>query len=223
MAVPQSMSDIKSKLLRPATTSNFYCEFRPPNSEEYKKFTEQREKSNAGIFLDKETQELISLSCFDTSLPGSGLQTANLQDSYTGVNETYAYRRAYDNRADFSFYVDHNDNLKGGYKVILFFENWIAFISNERFRGDVDIKNPNYFYRMNYPEDYIGQVTIEKFERDHTRGDAGDSLLYTLWYAYPLSMTSMPVSYEASQVLKCTVSFSYQRYTVQRNKSKISP
>lgn len=210
MAVPQSMSNIKSKLLRPATTSNFYCEFRPP--QRAITFIKQR-----GVNFDKETQELISLSCFDTSLPGSGLQTANLQDSYTGVNETYAYRRAYDNRADFSFYVDHNDGEKG-YNVILFFENWIAYIANEQYDGGpVPIENPNYFYQMNYPENYLGQVTIEKFEKDHQRTDKGRSLLYTLHYAFPLSMTSMPVSYEASQVLKCTVSFSYQRYSVVRN------
>ena len=201
MAVPQSMSDIKSKLLRPATTSNFYCEFRPPQPAI--DFIKDRK-----VNFNKETQELISLSCFDTSLPGSGLQTANLQDSYTGVNETYAYRRAYDNRADFSFYVDHNDGGKG-YNVILFFENWIAYIANEQY---TNIKNPNYFYKMNYPENYLGEVTIEKFEKDYK-----GSLLYTLHYAFPLSMTSMPVSYEASQVLKCTVSFSYQRYSVVRN------
>lgn len=202
MATPQSMKDLRVKLLRPATTSNFYCEFRP--SQGAADFIRGR-----GVNFNKETQELISLSCFDTSLPGSGLQTANLQDSYTGVNETYAYRRAYDNRADFSFYVDHNDG-NNGYNVILFFENWIAYIANEQY---TNIKNPNYFYRMNYPENYLGEVTIEKFEKDHK----GRSLLYTLFYAFPLSMTSMPVSYEASQVLKCTVSFSYQRYSVVRN------
>jgi hypothetical protein len=32
--------------------------------------------------------------------------------------------------------------------------------------------------------------------------------------SYPISITSMPVSYDASSLLKCTVSFSYIRYYV---------
>jgi hypothetical protein len=33
-----------------------------------------------------------------------------------------------------------------------------------------------------------------------------------------MSIMSMPVSYEASQVLKCTVSFAYTRYIVSSSK-----
>jgi hypothetical protein len=33
--------------------------------------------------------------------------------------------------------------------------------------------------------------------------------------AYPIAITSMPVSYDASSLLKCTVSFSYIRYYIE--------
>ena len=209
---PRTMSDIKSKLLRPATTSHFECFFAPPKA--VKNAMKEKNKAGAGVDYSGEVQDLINISCFDASLPGSSFQTANLTDSYTGVNETYAYRRAYDNRADFSFYVDHNDG-KNNYQVILFFENWMSFIADEQFtenNNGVKLDAPNYFYRLNYPDDYASSnISITKFEKDYK----GRGLRYDFLYAYPISIASMPVSYDASQVLKCTVSFNYQRYTVQ--------
>ena len=38
-------------------------------------------------------------------------------------------------------------------------------------------------------------------------------LTYTFINAFPLSIASMPVSYESSSLLKCTVSFTYSRYS----------
>jgi hypothetical protein len=191
------LSEIKSKLLRPATTSHFECNFVIP--EKVVRFIGQR-----GVILDR---ELINLSCCDASLPGSTLNTATLTDSYTGVTENYAYRRAYDNRADFSFYVDYNPE-KTPYSVILVFENWIAFAAGENNKARLD--DLNYFYRVNFPSNYIArQFTIKKFEKDYKK-----YIEYTFINSFPLSISSMPVSYEGSQVLKFTVSFSYQRYVL---------
>jgi len=198
------LSEIKSKLLRPATTSNFECDFVIPGDTRSKvrQFLAQRQIT----IVD----EIISLSCCDASLPGSTLQTATLTDSYTGVTENYAYRRAYDNRADFSFYVDYNSE-KTPYSVILLFESWIAYASGENEREA--LKRPNYFYRVNFPNDYLtDSITIKKFEKDFDK--TKKYLEYQFIRAFPLSIASMPVSYEGSQVLKCTVSFSYQRYSV---------
>lgn len=207
-----SMRDLKSKLLRPATTSNFECYFYPPPT--VVTAMNAKASAGAGVQINSNTQETLTLNCFDASLPGSSLQTASLADSYTGVNENYVYRRAYDNRADFSFYVDHGTG-GNGYKVIWFFENWISYIVNEQYSEG--LKNGNYFYRINYPDDYMGEITILKFEKDFNRAaEKGRSLQYDFIAAYPISINSMPVSYEASQLLKCTVSFSYQRYVVKK-------
>jgi hypothetical protein len=199
------LSEIKAKLLRPATTSHFECNFVIPNGPDPNK------RGGVAQFLNQRIgavdNDLINISCCDASLPGSTLNTATLTDSYTGVTENYAYRRAYDNRADFSFYVDYSLE-KIPYSVIQVFENWIAYAAGEddkRGQG-----NPNYFYRVNFPSLYLTEFTIKKFEKDFN--ETKKYLEYKFIRAFPLSIASMPVSYEGSQVLKCTVSFSYQRY-----------
>jgi len=211
MAIPSSGSgptptiiqnfELKSKLLRPALTSHYICEFKPPE--------------NAAAFLAKgnslfpgsdysirENQELIRLSCGEASLPGSSLITNEINDDFTGVTERPAYRRQYDDRIDFTFLVDRN------YKIINFFERWISYCVGENSQTDLDKKE--YFYRVNFPKDYqTDSLYITKFERDTHQGPA---LEYKFIRAYPISIASMPVSYDSSQLLKCTVSFTYTRY-----------
>jgi hypothetical protein len=210
MAEPQpqitSMSKIKSKLLRPALTSNFLCEFAPPTTLANSGFI--RDRVNAGFIganYDRENQELIALSCSEASLPGSSLATHEINNDFTGVTERHAYRRQYDDRADFTFYVDLE------YRIIDFFENWMSYIVGE---DDIDIqKETNYSYRVNFPNTYkTDNLYITKFEKDYL----GRQLTYQFINAYPISVNSMPVSYDASQLLKCTVSFTYSRYVITR-------
>lgn len=208
----RTMSELKNKILRPATTSHFQCNFWPPQS--VVAWMRSKSSLDAGVNLNIGLMDRINISCFEASLPGSSMQTANLNDSYTGVTETYAYRRAYDNRADFTFYVDHlenGNNNSESYTVILFFENWLSYIAGEDFsRG---LRDPNYFYRVNFFDDYAApKIEIDKFEKDAV----GTYLHYEFINSYPISIASMPVSYEGSQLLKCTVSFTYQRYLVNR-------
>ena len=40
---------------------------------------------------------------------------------------------------------------------------------------------------------------------------------YKFINAYPISINSIPVSYDSSQLLKCTVSFTYSRYIISRD------
>jgi hypothetical protein len=217
------MSEIKNQLMRPATTSHFECSFTAPSK--VVEFMGKRADAGAGVQLNSQIMDRINISCHDASLPGSSLQTATLTDSYTGVTENYAYRRAYDNRADFTFYVDYLENQSSGtqaYSVILFFENWISYIAGEQFTEGLE--GFNYFYKMQFPENYIAnKILITKFEKDY--GKTGKFLEYSFINAFPISIASMPVSYDFSQVLKCTVSFSYQRYTVKisRGSNPISP
>ncbi|NBX71537.1 hypothetical protein EBQ91_01295, partial [bacterium] len=57
-----------------------------------------------------------------------------------------------------------------------------------------------------------------KFERTSKNKKSadheGNTLIYNFVNSYPIAVTSMPVSYDASSLLKCTVSFSYIRYYV---------
>ena len=139
----------------------------------------------------------------------------NLND-HTGVTERLAHRRMFDDRIDFTFYVDANK-----YFPIRFFEKWMRYVVDEDNLADtqrgtqagIDKTTPSYHYRMRYPDGANGYrvdgVQVIKFERDHKQ-----SLTYTFVKAYPIAVNSMPVSYDSSSLLKCTVSMSYIRYFI---------
>ena len=202
-AAKVSVDKIKAKLLRPALTSHFLVEIpKPKNFDSY--------LSANGANLD---QEKLNLLCSEATLPGSSLATHENNSDFPGVTQKFAYRRLYDDRIDFTFYVDAEN-----YLPIKYFESWIKFIvaeskSADTRSGKLEIKSSEYFYRVKYPDDYIAQsgLKVTKFERDHT----GTELIYNFVSAYPIAVTSMPVSYDASSLLKCTVSFSYIRYYIE--------
>ena len=204
--------ELRTKLLRPALTSHFICEFVIPEP--------GREFFRARLDLDpKKIFDRLALGCSDAALPGSSLTTNDISDDYTGVNEKHAYRRLYDDSASFTFYVDADE-----YYVIRFFETWIGYTMNEQYRNEQFIRSQQYFYRANWPNNYtVDTLRITKFERDYEIGEFGvlnvipqkyfpRALQYNFVKAYPISITSMPVSYEQSQLLKCTVTFTYSRY-----------
>jgi hypothetical protein len=212
----KSIADIKSQLLRPATTSHFICRFTPPKDVE--DFEKQRESSGlAGAsYTNVLNGELIELSCCDASLPGSTLATHDINNDFHGMTQKNAYRRLYDDMADFTFYLDRN------YTALRFFEGWIAYIVNERISGGQGIPRftDNFFYyRVNYPKTYkCDTLYITKFEKDTGRPDAGPNLEYRFFEAFPIRISSIPVSYESSQLLKCTVSFTFSKYLINYSK-----
>ena len=191
------VSDIKANLLRPATTSHFEVDIPIPNA--------LRDKWQGVGKQDK-----INLMCSETVLPGSNLATFEIDNDRTGVTEKHVHRRIFDDRIDLTFYVD-----SGLYQPIKFFEEWISYIVNGRqISGadqDTQLMQPNYDYRMRYPDSYMGAgLKVRKFEKDH-----GNILEYEFVRAFPLAINSMPVSYDTSSLLKCTVSMSYIRYVVK--------
>ena len=187
------VSDIKANLLRPATTSHFEVEI--PIIGALSKWE--------GVGK----QDKINLMCSEASLPGSSLATFETNNDRTGVTERFVHRRIFDERIDFTFYVD-----AGLYQPIKFFEQWIDFITGAATEGVNQLNNVDYHYRMKYPNDYIaGQgLKITKFEKDHL-----NPLTYEFIRSYPLSITSMPVSYDGSSLLKCSVSMTYVRYIIK--------
>jgi len=202
-----SLSAIKSKLLRPALTSHYICDFQPPTSA----FIQARvDAENASQRYDK-----LSLPCVEASLPGSSLMTNEINDDRTGVTERHAYRRQYDDRADFTFYVGAED-----YYVIRLFEAWMGYTVNENYGNANIISSNRYTYRVNFPDTYCtggingGSLSIRKFEKDYAT--SGKSLVYNFVRAFPTNIDSMQVSYDTSDLLKCTVSFSYSRYWIEQ-------
>ena len=191
---PVKMFQVKEKLLRPALTSNFECYIPRTNIAEVDRYYDT---------------QLLSLSCYETALPGSSLFTNESTDDFTGITQRFVYRKGYDQSIDLNFYVDHRDSQ--GYKIILFFESWIRYITGD----DNDNEANNFNYRVKYPDEqdtgYRKEIYLTKFERDFK----GDVLTYKFLKAYPIAMSSMPVSYQSSDLLRCRVSFNYDRYIVQ--------
>tara|TARA_Y100001937_G_C7129692_1_gene336679 strand:- start:56 stop:880 length:825 start_codon:yes stop_codon:yes gene_type:complete len=170
-----------------------------------------------GIVPDVGVQDILNISCSDASLPGSSIATFELQNDFTGTTERYAHRRMYDDRIDFTFYVDAEK-----YTPIRFFERWMRFVTGEsgpRADGSsLELKDTRYHYRMNFPKEYRCEgLKIRKFERDYKTElpkHGYSSLEYEFIGAYPVSVSSMPVSYDSSSLLKCSVSMTYLRYVI---------
>lgn len=201
-----SVYEIKSRLLNIAQTSLYQLQIVPPP--DLSKFV-----ASAGRNVN--TLETINLLCSEASLPGSSFATHDITNDYHGVAEKMAYRRLYDDSIDLTFYVDRD------YSVIEFFDGWMNYIAGEGTRlPRAAYKNPYINYRMQYPDKYRSTLYLTKFEKDHYSKESRipkETMKYTFVSAFPTNLISMPVSYEASNLLKCTVSFSYIRYVRERS------
>lgn len=211
----KSLSDIRATILKPAMTSQFmvYIDF-PTTVKTY--------MTGRGL-ADPQGGVLrggLNLACSEASLPGSSLATLELTSDRTGVTERHVHRRMFDERIDLTFYVDADN-----YLPIRAFEFWKEYITGGNTSTKLD--DATHFYRMNYPDDYMtgagGELRVVKFERNSDgsfRGNNGivngsqKGLTYNFVRAFPIAVASMPISYEASSLLKCTVSMTYIRYTI---------
>ena len=213
----KSLSDIRATILKPAMTSQFmvYVDF-PTKVKSYM-------AENTRSLVDPQGGVLrggLNLACSEASLPGSSLATLELTSDRTGVTERHVHRRMFDDRIDLTFYVDADN-----YLPIRVFEYWKEYITGGNTSTKLD--DATHFYRMNYPDDYMtgagGELRVVKFERDFDgsfKGNTGvingsqNGLTYNFVRAFPIAVASMPISYEASSLLKCTVSMSYIRYFI---------
>ena len=218
MPSPKTVSDIKENLLRPALTAHYEVKIGLPSG--FDKVMNNAFGYSTGIHKEK-----LHLLCAEASLPGSQLATTEINNNFTGVTERHAYRRIFDDRLDLTFYVDAEN-----YLPIRVFEAWIAYITGEQYQNPggnfVEIDAPrahNYFYRMRYPDSSIGYngytatgLSVTKFEKDYHPDYSPVVLEYQFVKSFPISITSMPVTYNGSDLLRCSVGMTYIRYVVDR-------
>ena len=188
---PRGISDIMPKLQNVAQTSQFLVKFVLPRGD-CRRFLRQK-----GI-NDRFVADNVGLLCSDAVLPGSAMATLNTAGDYQGVIERFAHTRNF-TQINFDFYVDNE------YKSLKFLEHWMEFISS----GSIaDPSSDTYHFKMKYPDEYKSNDTrVVKFERNHFQ-----FLEYRFIGMFPLSLNSTRVSYQNSQVLKATASFSFDRY-----------
>ena len=195
--------------MKPATTSHFDVFIAEPSGASDYSWS-QMKKDNG---IDGFSQELLHLSCSEASLPGSSFLTHEITNDFVGVTEKHAYRRGFDGTIDLTFYVmtsPSNVNsaqaVPNRYLPIRFFEAWMKYIAGEK---KDEVEKETYAYRMRYPKEYYGGLSVIKYERDY------DTFLsYKFKQVFPTAIASIPVSYDRSDLLKCTVTLSYTRYFI---------
>ena len=201
----KGVSSIKSLILNPALTSHYQVTFAPPfNDDGFSSFLGD---VGASYYPN---QEKLNLSCCEAQLPGSQLATSEITNDFHGVTERHVYRRQFDDRIDLNFYCDAEQ-----YLPIRFFEAWMNYITNTT----SDIENENYSYRMKFPSKYKGPLEITKFEKNTLSKNKVKPLTYKFLNCFPLAISSMPVTYDSSDLLKCNVSFAYSRYYIEEGSS----
>ena len=204
----RSLAEIKSKLLNPATTSHFQVNVGSPSGDG----TFNRFLRETGLNFN---QDQLNISCSDASLPGSRIATSELLHDFPGVRERHAYRRLYDDAIQLTFYTDADQ-----YLPIRYFEGWMNYITNERIEDVfVNAKDPSFSYRVKFPNSYKGSLEVTKFEKNINSRRSVKPLTYKFVNVFPLSINSMPISYDASQLLKVTVSMAYTRSFIDSGRS----
>ena len=205
----KSISMVKAQLLNPATTSHFQVSVSFQNSR-FNKF-----KSELGLNLD---QGRLNILCSDAALPGSRFLTSEINNNLPGVRERHVYRRSYDDQINLTFYCDADQ-----YLPIRFFEAWMNFIAGTS--TSENVASQKYSYRVKFPDEYQKNSSLEitKFEKNLDSRRKVKPLTYKFVNCFPLAINTMPVSYDASNLLKCTVGMAYTRYFIEDRPAGVIP
>ena len=196
-----TMQDVKEKLGKLSITNQYQVNF----SSLKKTITNYLEiigLDNAKEFLSRDA----GILCSEASLPASAFATGEVKDNFMGIPQEFAHTRLYTD-IDFTFYVDQD------YTLLRIFEGWMDYIASGADSDGIGVGQRGFYRRFKYPNDYkCDTMSITKFEKN-----LGRTLLYEFVNAFPKSITPIPVTYGAADLLKVTVSFNYDRYVVTRS------
>ena len=195
------MQEVKEKLGKLSLTNQYQVHFSAlkPTITDY---LEGIGLDNAKDFLSRDA----GILCSEASLPASAFATGEVKDNFMGIPQEFAHTRLYTD-IDFTFYVDQE------YTLLRIFEGWMDYVSSGADGDGVRLGDAGFYRRFKYPNDYkCDTMSITKFEKNIER-----TLMYEFRNAFPKSITSLPVTYGAADLLKVTVSFNYDRYIVTRS------
>ena len=207
-------SDLISKFGRLAQTSQYYVLISPDSK--------RAVGAKTGTVPEKSFDfdrlfagEDLGMLCNEASLPGNSFATSEMTTDFPGISQKFPYRKIY-NDLQLTFYVDSS------YNVIKFFESWMSYIASPFGYGKAlyEESGQKASFRFSYPDQYKCNIFIAKFNKDQS---LNNKIAYRFVNAFPIDITSMPVSYDASDILKCSVSFSYDRYIFDREGKLIAP
>ena len=163
-------------------------------------------------------QGRLNILCSDAALPGSRFLTSEINNNLPGVRERHVYRRSYDDQINLTFYCDADQ-----YLPIRFFEAWMNFIAGTS--TSENVASQKYSYRVKFPSEYQNGSSLEitKFEKNLDSRRKTKILTYKFVNCFPLAINTMPVSYDTSNLLKCTVGMAYTRYFIEDRPAGVIP
>jgi len=112
-----------------------------------------------------------------------------------------------------TFYIDSD------YQILYMFEAWMEYVM------PLMGKNPKgiAYYTANYPDNYRSELYLYKFNKDMDASwatvgpfDKRGAIVYTFLNIFPVNISAASVSYDPSQNLEFTVTFSYERYITDK-------
>ena len=88
-----------------------------------------------------------------------------------------------------------------------------------------NVASQKYSYRVKFPSEYQNGSSLEitKFEKNLDSRRKVKPLTYKFVNCFPLAINTMPVSYDASNLLKCTVGMAYTRYFIEDRPAGVIP
>lgn len=185
-------------------------------------------KNDLGSFAESElrgdsvgntTAAWISLMADEVTLPGMQAATGQQNGVYTGSGQyNYAHTRMY-NDLTISWVCDANMT------PLKFLNSWMDTIFVEYDEKNTEIKKTvqtgaydvrsrsrNRAVRLNYPDEYTLQISILKAEKDSRSETGRPSIRYVIEGAYPYAIDSVPLSMGASQLVKVSANFYYEKW-----------
>ena len=198
MVRPRRISSFKPTLTNLAQTSHYQVQFGGLG-------VQLRKHLNVRGIDYRFITNTSGILCQSAFLPGSGFATTEIVGNRMGVTENMVHSRIY-TPIQLEFYVDNE------YKALKFLEHWMEFIANGATSRANNQSRKNYHVRMQFPDDYkCDETRIIKFDRDYR-----EELEYKFIGMFPSDLTSLPVKYDNSQILKVNATFKYDRYVVGR-------
>jgi len=156
----------------------------------------------------------LALYCSEALLPGSNIQTSTVDGIRQGMSQHYATFRRFPD-ITLTWYTQQN------YMTNDVFNAWMEFISPNKVQDRL-----NSFRKMTYPEFYKIPMEITAFSKDvigppdRLTKDPDvrtpSSITYKIEQAFPTSIIAAPLRYGKAELIKTSVTFKYENYTILR-------
>jgi hypothetical protein len=175
-------------------------------------------------------EEYIGILCTDALLPGSSFDVSEVKGLRQGITNKYAMQRIYPD-IDLTFYIDQD------YFLVDFFNNWMEFISPTYKSGEGLERSANFnnvedasYKRLQYPDYYKCDLQISAFNKglltDQSKlnkpgaPQEPSNIRYFVKKAFPKNVVSTPLKYGPADLMRVTVSFTYEMFFTQRKVRK---